>query len=128
MNHVTVVKVGVEVRGSQKVSTVNVEEPAVVEVCDTETVGSDNVDSRTEGGTDAETQTNEEVGSEENFVLAQEGPDQDGSSSEYTTGRDEAEEEDSNAEVSELPNHIPEVCVLFILTIANCTSNTFVNK
>ncbi|XP_054273864.1 pleckstrin homology domain-containing family G member 4B-like isoform X2 [Macrosteles quadrilineatus] len=83
LNHVTVVKVGVDVRETQNVSSVAVcDEPQVVNVVEDSVQTTDNVDSRNEGGTDHH--DSEEIKGEESlqdsdnetFILAQDCPDE----------------------------------------------------
>lgn len=91
LNHVTVVKVGVDVRDTQNVSTVSVAqpEPEVVKVAEPDSVqvSSDNIDSRNEGGTEEVKDNLDESKPEEaptphdsdneTFVLAPDFPDDD---------------------------------------------------
>ncbi|XP_054274639.1 uncharacterized protein LOC128994254 [Macrosteles quadrilineatus] len=83
LNHVTVVKVGVDVRETQNVSSVAVcDEPQVVNVAEDSVQTTENVDSRNEGGTDHH--DSEEIKGEESlqdsdnetFILAQDCPDE----------------------------------------------------
>lgn len=110
IDHVTVVAVDADVRDPLNVSTVAVGEPVATKEPEPDTVEvcCDNVDSRTEGGTDEAAGGTTE---EEDFVLAQESPHKDEVSEGmgYCSSEETLIDESANYEVTVVPPQIPEV-------------------
>lgn len=124
LNHVTVVKVGVEVRDSPNVTTVTVAEPELVKATEPDSAKTDcdNIDSRNEGGTktDPGRKLSDSDSDEDPFFLAQEVPHDDSDNKtvedvldEYVSQYETGSEEKS---VDEAPV-IPVTEVSFILNI-----------
>lgn len=109
-DHVTVVAVDADVRDPLNVSTVAVGEPVATKEPEPDTVEvcCDNVDSRTEGGTDEAAGGTTE---EDDFVLAQESPHKDEVSEGmgYCSSEETLIDESANYEVTVVPPQIPEV-------------------